>query len=899
MPTIFIGGYYGAGNLGDEAILDSMLRDLRSLRSDLSFSVTSWDPAQTSKQYNVNAVHWKDINGILASGQQADLILLGGGGLFQDYWGMEPETYLRRGCRDITAYGSLPLLAKLLDIPCMIYAMGLGPLQSTMALEHTRLAFERCQAASLRDNESLELLRRTGFQFGKAGGPSIEVLADPVFSLVESEEDDNNVAEFLRQRQIDDQTELVGVVLRFWDRAGSLHDWLPPIAEGINRYLGENTRAQVVLIPFQVNEANPYTDDAAVLKQLYQFMAESWRVHIIEESITPRFAQALIKKCSVVLGMRLHALILGINVSTPIVALPYDPKVSALMKQAGLEAFCCDSISPNPEELAAKLKIARDNRKELQARMRTLGGEWATLAKKNATLAVSLLRDSRRARLNFPQQFALEQLALLEKTDHELEVQLAENHALQSRLSELEILAGKLAEIQTSNFWKLAKLYYRIMDESPVRHVYKFMVAWKQEGLGRALQKAAEKIKTRATSRKSIPVFIDEEDLDSSRILQNAIKTLNSRSLKGIFVVTSAFVFDELYNQRVINLSKFLARENWGVIYVAWRWTREEKMPGAGQEVYKNVFQIPVDVFLQNLEDMAGITHAIKYFVVEFPHPEFFSAALKLRRYDFKAIYEIIDDWEEFNKVGQAIWFTKNIEKALVLNANFLTAVSQPLVDKFSGVRRDIHLIPNGYDPALLGTRHRNIAKRKFKEDEMHLGYFGHLTESWFDWDFLFGALDLAEKKNIKLKLHIIGYGEPNQQERLEKYQDRVKLYGKIKPSDLHHYAREWDAALICFKSGRLSEAVDPIKVYEYAYFGLPVIVKGINHLKDYPSVYVVSDEEQFIGTLGALRNNAQMRRHEFVPSPGSVEQMLAKSTWKRRFSHLLNILESEGWMSL
>ncbi len=38
----------------------------------------------------------------------------------------------------------------------MIYAVGVGPFSIGPAKYHTRLAFERCQVATVRDNESLE-----------------------------------------------------------------------------------------------------------------------------------------------------------------------------------------------------------------------------------------------------------------------------------------------------------------------------------------------------------------------------------------------------------------------------------------------------------------------------------------------------------------------------------------------------------------------------------------------------------------------------------------------------------------------------------------------------------------------------------------------------------------------
>ncbi len=390
---------------------------------------------------------------------------------------------------------------------------------------------------------------------------------------------------------------------------------------------------------------------------------------------------------------------------------------------------------------------------------------------------------------------------------------------------------------------------------------------------------------------------VEKKAIQADEAMKAILKELNARTLKGAFIITSAFVFDEFYNQRVTALAKYLAKEGWGVIYVAWRWSREDAMAGIGEEVYPNIFQIPVDMFLESLAELEGLTQARKYFAVEFPHPEFFVAAIKLRRYGFPIIYEILDDWEEFHTVGQSPWYIKSFEEALVLNANLISAVSQPLVDKFAGIRRDIHLSPNGFNPALLGKGSQDIARYKFQRPEIHVGYFGHLTDAWFDWDLVLRVVDLARERGVDVHFELIGYGNPDLEVRLEKYRDNVRLHGKVQPGELHKYACEWDVAMIPFKKGKLSQAVDPLKIYEYLYFGLGVIVSGIEHLKALPRVEVVGDAEEFLGALVRMREAALGGSED--KEEERVAEVLAQATWERRFSRLVGNLEAGKWMSL
>ncbi|MFO3797175.1 MAG: polysaccharide pyruvyl transferase CsaB, partial [Anaerolineales bacterium] len=335
MRTILIGGYYGAGNLGDEAILECMLKDMRALRSDLHFIVTSWNPTKTAQTFDVESVHWQDISALLEAGKRADLILLGGGGLFQDYWGIDPDTYLRRTAFTITTYGSLPLLAKLLGIPCMIYAQGVGPLKSESAQEHVRLAFERCQVITLRDEESLTLLQRCGFS--PSAAQTVEITADPAFTLEIDSSARQQAEDILAQEGIPLGTNLISVSLRYWDLSTESAEWLSGVAAGLNAYLAKDSRAHILFLPFQIDARTPYTDDRPTLQQVRAQVFYPERTHLIEGEISPRCMQAVFERSALVIGMRLHALILAINAGVPIIALPYDSKVTSLLRQLHLE----------------------------------------------------------------------------------------------------------------------------------------------------------------------------------------------------------------------------------------------------------------------------------------------------------------------------------------------------------------------------------------------------------------------------------------------------------------------------------------------------------------------------------------------------------------------------------
>src|SRR5947207_336732 len=160
---VLIAGYFGFDNTGDEAILDSMLARLRNTLRDLSFIVISGDPEATSAEHQVDAIHYKNISEIISEIQRCHLVIIGGGGLFHDYLGFDPSTCLTRDHWSFSLYNTLSLLSTLFNKPLMISSVGVGPLFSDIGRQHTLSIFEQSSVATVRDDESKEILTTLGF----------------------------------------------------------------------------------------------------------------------------------------------------------------------------------------------------------------------------------------------------------------------------------------------------------------------------------------------------------------------------------------------------------------------------------------------------------------------------------------------------------------------------------------------------------------------------------------------------------------------------------------------------------------------------------------------------------------------------------------------------------------
>jgi polysaccharide pyruvyl transferase CsaB len=387
---ILIAGYYGFSNTGDEAILSAMLTDLRSQRPELEFIIVSGNPDETAARYNVSSVLYTDWNEIIESARRCDLIILGGGGLFHDYWGFDPHTLLTRDHWSISFYSAFPLLATLLDKPLMLFAIGVGPLMSDAGRKYTYFAFDQAWVSTVRDIESKESLLSPCLDETR-----IKVTADPAYLITPSPKE--RAMDLLESEGYSSSGEwLIGVSLRKWDIGVQQDKWTREVANALDIMI-ERYKAKVVFLPFQ-RASEKLTDDYAISTSVRSLMRNQSQTFTLEKDYTVEETAGILAQCNIVLGMRLHSIIFAANAGVPVLGLVYDPKVRNVMCQLGCEKYAMDLSATNAVELLRLFENAYRNHEKISATLQSATESLRQLAKENAILALDLLDNPARYR---------------------------------------------------------------------------------------------------------------------------------------------------------------------------------------------------------------------------------------------------------------------------------------------------------------------------------------------------------------------------------------------------------------------------------------------------------------------------------------------------------------------
>ncbi len=415
--SILIAGFYGFGNTGDEAILTAMVTDLRAADPSLELTVISADPETTRRIFGVNAVSWAHLHDVLAAVGDADLVILGGGGLFHDYWGVPlkdillPE-HIQRSMQN--GYAGVAVYARLMEKPLMLYAVGVGPLLTSEGQRVTRIVARVAQLITTRDRASAELLLQLGISEGK-----IHVTADPAFAL-----SPNHIwaTKYWQQVKLDDGPRLV-VNVRPWEFAGPTERWIGEIASGLelfHRKFGGTT----LFVPF-------HAQDLEMAHQLQSSLCDASSLQVLPNIPTPAAVAGIIAQADLVLGMRYHSVVFAIQGHVPLLALTYDPKVHHVMQDVQLSEFAIPLKEARGDVIAQKLQVLWTRRAAVREVLASEANSLKLLAQRNTELALGLLQEPVRS----PAEIDKDLLRMLTKQlAWELAQRTAEFRAAQRRL---------------------------------------------------------------------------------------------------------------------------------------------------------------------------------------------------------------------------------------------------------------------------------------------------------------------------------------------------------------------------------------------------------------------------------------------------------------------------------
>lgn len=317
LPNVVVSGYYGFDNLGDEAILEQLVCELKRLVPGENIIVLSANPQNTASSYQVRALARNEWFDIFREMQKTRLFVSGGGGLFQN----------TRSLGSILFYGLQILLARAGGARVVIYAQGLGPLNGIAATNLCRQFFSQAQEICLRDEKSLSLLKSWGLEATQTADPVWSLQASALPSAVDEQ-----------LRTLDDKP----IALSLRETA----EMSPAKARRLAEHLLQVFPEQESYLLLSLQDLQ----DLNLLQSVADFLESKGKktaLFKLADFSLPSQWLGLFSCCRALVGMRLHACIMALKMGCPVAGIAYDPKVRRVLEEFGQPIL---NLTNQPEE---------------------------------------------------------------------------------------------------------------------------------------------------------------------------------------------------------------------------------------------------------------------------------------------------------------------------------------------------------------------------------------------------------------------------------------------------------------------------------------------------------------------------------------------------------------------
>ncbi len=289
------------------------------------------------------------------------------------------------------------------------------------------------------------------------------------------------------------------------------------------------------------------------------------------------------------------------------------------------------------------------------------------------------------------------------------------------------------------------------------------------------------------------------------------------------------------------------------------------RVPNVYSEVMDGENQKVMMESLQELRRLYRIDEAVNYVMLA----SWGSLALATQQeWGWQTLYDCMDEWATFPGIKPALL---EMELKLVQESDLIVVTAQRLFDKWKKYERPMVLARNAVDYDFYqGRCQPNPLLPEVKNPV--IGYYGAIAD-WFDVELM--AFVAAQRPDYTFVL--LG-GVFDIDVSVLQVLPNVRLLGHQLYETMPQYLYHFDACIIPFKINAVTEATDPVKLYEYLSGGKPVVAVAMPELENYRDhIYIARDREDFPVQLdrALCEDNAALAAQR--------RALAQKHTWKNR----------------
>jgi glycosyltransferase involved in cell wall biosynthesis len=254
-------------------------------------------------------------------------------------------------------------------------------------------------------------------------------------------------------------------------------------------------------------------------------------------------------------------------------------------------------------------------------------------------------------------------------------------------------------------------------------------------------------------------------------------------------------------------------------------------------------------------------------------------------------IYHIVDEYSGYADVdaprAQEI---RERERQLIARADLVLVTSRALFEDKRGINPNTHWVPNGVDY----ERFAAAAVARTDPVEMgslphpRLGYVGAINDK-LDTTLLLKIAEVYPWATLVL-VGPVRMTSPEQQHDIEALQARANVHflGQMSAERVPGFMAACDVGLLPYRYNAWTQAIQPLKLYEYLACGLPVVTSDIPAVRDEADVvHITADTYGFVQAVGeALASDSTTFK-------AARQARAACNTWRQRVERISELISA------
>lgn len=319
---IVIFGYFGMRNIGDDAILETEINELRELNYTSSIYAPSRYPEVVRKQFGIKSSRFGNFPKLIRELFRANLFIFGGGGLFCS---TNSSSYMLQFSDFMfTVYKTLffLIIPKLLGKTVIVYGVGYYNNQNWLNKSINLLGLSFADYISVRDTHSFTSLRKT------LKNKKVYLHKDVAFSLAKKTSNKIDLEKFKIKKN---NKNIAISLIPFSDEV----KFMTVFDSLIELIKTSDKKTHFYFLPYFTNpDAH---NDLNIAHKMAEILGSQNLFTIVDPSIGPKGYLELFSHMQGAVCMRFHAQVFAYIKGVPMLGISYDKKCESFLNDTGTD----------------------------------------------------------------------------------------------------------------------------------------------------------------------------------------------------------------------------------------------------------------------------------------------------------------------------------------------------------------------------------------------------------------------------------------------------------------------------------------------------------------------------------------------------------------------------------